>query len=48
VGEDGHEVDDVEVGHERVRQLDEHAAEALLIGHHRPPRLPAMYGAASP
>jgi hypothetical protein len=37
VGEHGHELDDVEVGHERVRQLDEHPAEALLINHHSPP-----------
>jgi hypothetical protein len=31
VGEDGHELDDVEVRHEGVGQLDEHPAEALLM-----------------
>jgi hypothetical protein len=47
VGEHGHELDDVEVGHERVGQLDEHLAEALVINHHSHPLLSATHGVAS-
>ena len=46
VGEDGHELDYVEVGDERVGQLHEHPSEALLINHHSPPFLPATLACA--